>query len=95
MKQLKLGVPKGSLEQATRVTIWKAAETLGHYLSKHSITLILNRSVLELGVGLGLCGILAHRLGASRVCLTDGDSDALPLLKENLERNGPTEGTTR
>ncbi|KAL3926515.1 MAG: hypothetical protein SGARI_005583 [Bacillariaceae sp.] len=72
--------------KSTGLTIWKAAETLGHYMAKNS-KLFRNQTVLELGAGLGLCGILAHRLGTSKTCITDGDSDALPLLKENLERN--------
>jgi predicted nicotinamide N-methyase len=40
-----------------------------------------------LGAGLGLCGILAHHLGARQVILTDGDSDTLALLRENVATN--------
>jgi predicted nicotinamide N-methyase len=36
---------------------------------------------------LGLCGILAHHLGARHVVLTDGDSDTLVLLRENVASN--------
>jgi predicted nicotinamide N-methyase len=72
--------------KSTGLTIWKAAEVLGRYMAQH-YPVIQNQSVMELGAGLGLCGILAHRLGAAKTCITDGDSDALQLLKENLERN--------
>ena len=58
----------------------------------------------QLGGGLGLCGILAHRMTSSScssspasesntnnnktaVFLTDGDTDALVQLRENIERN--------
>ena len=35
-----------------------------------------------------MCGILAHRLGrSSTVCITDGDTDALVHLRENVQRN--------
>lgn len=35
-----------------------------------------------------MCGILAHRLGRnSTVCITDGDTDALLHLRENVARN--------
>ena len=43
----------------------------------------------KLGAGLGLCGLLAHRLAGpdSEVCITDGDIDALALIRENIDRN--------
>ena len=45
-----------------------------------------------MGAGLGLCGLLAHRLAGpnSEVCITDGDIDALALIRENIERNIPS-----
>jgi predicted nicotinamide N-methyase len=43
----------------------------------------------QLGAGLGLCGILASHLRASKVVLTDGDSDALHYLRANVEKNVP------
>jgi 2-polyprenyl-3-methyl-5-hydroxy-6-metoxy-1,4-benzoquinol methylase len=45
--------------------------------------------VLELGCGAAACpGILAARLGAARVLLTDGDAAALALAAANASRNG-------
>jgi predicted TPR repeat methyltransferase len=42
-----------------------------------------------LGAGLGLNGILAHRVApqTSKVLVTDGDTDALVLLRNNVETN--------
>ena len=36
--------------------------------------------VLELGAGVGLCGLAAARQGAARVMLTDADKGSLDLL---------------
>jgi hypothetical protein len=46
-------------------------------------------SRLQLGAGLGLNGILAHRLApqTSKVVVTDGDTDVLVHLRNNVETN--------
>jgi predicted nicotinamide N-methyase len=36
---------------------------------------------------LGLCGILAHKLQATQVLLTDGDIETLAQLRQNVQRN--------
>lgn len=42
-----------------------------------------------------MCGLLAHRLGRnSSVCITDGDTDALVHLRENVQRNRFTAATS-
>ncbi len=41
----------------------------------------------KLGAGLGLNGVLAHKLGANSVVITDGDSDALVELRKNIAVN--------
>lgn len=53
----------------------------------HAPTSLSGRKVLELGAGLGLCGIVAHHLGARQVVLTDGDIHALKQLRENVQEN--------
>lgn len=43
--------------------------------------------VLDLGTGSGILGITALKLGAGHVAGTDLDEEAVPAVKENLERN--------
>lgn len=74
--------------QSTGLTLWRASDYLCRYQMEH-LQLFRNKRTLELGAGLGLNGILAWRCSApgSEVCITDGDSDALVQLRENVERN--------
>lgn len=50
------------------------------------MTRFCDQSVLELGAGLGLCGMVAALAGA-RVVLTDGDEDVLDLCRANIASN--------
>ena len=43
--------------------------------------------MLEVGAGLGLCGIAAHYLGAASVVMTDGDTQTSEKLRENVREN--------
>eukprot|EP00980_Cylindrotheca_fusiformis_P005592 scaffold1184_cov132-Cylindrotheca_fusiformis.AAC.13 len=86
--------------QSTGLTLWKASEYLCQYLVRHrhdehlDLSLQMEKSnnrrrILELGAGLGLVGILAHRISSekSHVVLTDGDTEALPYLRDNVDKN--------
>jgi len=95
--------------KSTGLTIWPAAQFLCEYLMNHEYLLQNREQIIELGAGLGLCGIFAHCLTASlsspceesneennneetrnskiRVLVTDGDTDALVQLRENIQRN--------
>ncbi|CAM9134423.1 unnamed protein product, partial [Phaeothamnion confervicola] len=44
--------------------------------------------VLELGAGVGIAGMLAARLRAAEVALTDGDACCVPLLAKSAKDNG-------
>jgi predicted nicotinamide N-methyase len=100
--------------ESTGLTLWKATHSLNDYIQKHYHKW-QGYSILELGAGLGVCGILtaklimAHQLSSSpsssstatatavpttSICLTDGDTQALALLRENVKRNGCTRSTT-
>lgn len=73
--------------------VWQAAtDMLCDYLEAHASTLFSGDSawdeVCELGAGAGVCGMLAGRLGAHRVVLTDYHPSVLTLLRANVERNG-------
>ena len=74
--------------RSTGVTLWQAAPRLANYLQQQQqhqqvITMIQNQRVLELGAGLGLCGIVAHVLGAQLVVMTDGDTQTLQQMRQN------------
>ena len=94
--------------RSTGLTLWRASDRLCEYLVEQQrcdgglLRCGGGLRILELGAGLGLVGILAHRLTAGRgvaatVCLTDGDTDALACMRENVRRNCPddTSGTGR
>lgn len=75
--------------------LFQAAPRLACYISEPTATkeLIRNKSVLELGAGLGLCGMVSHHLGAKKVVLTDADTITLQQMRQNLEANCPGDTT--
>lgn len=77
----------GQTLNSTGLTLWRAAPLLCQFITDHSERYITGKHVLELGGGLGLCGILAGALGARRVYITDGDSASLTGMRENVIRN--------
>lgn len=79
-----LGELKGRLPYG--VALWPAAIALAHDLASREGDL-RGRTVLELGAGTGLPGIVAATLGA-RVVQTDRDDLAMSACKRNCERNG-------
>jgi predicted nicotinamide N-methyase len=88
--------------KSTGLTLWKASHYLCQYQIEHGHSLFRGKRVLELGAGLGLNGILAWKIMCSlaasyddsiaenSVCITDGDSDALVHLRQNIQRNRST-----
>ncbi|MFN3649027.1 MAG: class I SAM-dependent methyltransferase [Armatimonadota bacterium] len=68
------------------VALWPAAIALAYELS-HRGEQLAGRTVLELGAGTGLPGIVAASLGA-RVAQTDRHELALHVCRLNGERNG-------
>ncbi len=71
---------------STGLTLWRASKLLCNFMCSNP-NYIQNKSVLELGSGLGLCGLLAYHLQASSVVMTDGDTDVLAELRKNVDRN--------
>ncbi len=67
--------------------LWESALALSDALIEDKTT-IAGRSVLELGAGVGLPGIIARALGAAAVRQTDHISQALALCRANAEANG-------
>lgn len=72
---------------STGLTLWRASSILCDYIVSQEDKILAIQNLLELGAGLGLCGILASKLGAPRVVLTDGDSNALARMRDNLHLN--------
>lgn len=85
------------------LTQWKASDVLCNYLLndddiiKESLSMVgLQFHLLELGSGLGKCGLLAHHLlqtkdttrgNAYHTVLTDGDINAMRFLQRNVAFN--------
>ncbi len=65
---------------------WHASVGLCQFLCEHR-DVVRGRRVLELGAGLGLCGIVARWLGGE-VTLNDYQPDALEFALWNAEQNG-------
>eukprot|EP00980_Cylindrotheca_fusiformis_P006192 scaffold1325_cov95-Cylindrotheca_fusiformis.AAC.3 len=84
---------------STGLTLWRSSEYLCNYLVQHRKELLLyegcgerqrQRQLLELGSGLGQSGILARFLAPRnqwKVLLTDGDTDTLSQLRNNVQLN--------
>jgi predicted nicotinamide N-methyase len=71
--------------------VWRGALSLCEELERRP-ALVAGRRVLELGAGCGLVGLLAARLGAASVVLTDSVPALLQCCVENAEANGLSEG---
>ncbi|KAH9261525.1 hypothetical protein BASA81_000181 [Batrachochytrium salamandrivorans] len=67
--------------------VWPAALFLGNYLAEHKLCLS-KPTVLELGSGMGVPGIVAGCLGAKRVILTE-QSPLDELLGDNIRKLFP------
>lgn len=65
---------------------WHAAVGLSQFLCEHR-QLVLGKRVLDLGTGLGLCGIVARWLGG-KVTVNDYQPDALEFALWNAAQNG-------
>ncbi|XP_022155530.1 protein N-lysine methyltransferase METTL21A-like [Momordica charantia] len=70
--------------------VWNSAVVLAEWMATRCKLLdfdFKDKTVIELGAGAGLPGLMAALLGASRVVLTDIES-LLPGLLQNVDANG-------
>lgn len=82
----------GQVINSTGLTLWRAATLLCNFLCRHCQTCIVNKSILELGAGMGLCGIVCYNMGkCNRVVMTDGDTDVLNGMRYNVQINVQSE----
>jgi len=74
--------------------VWRGSLILSRALMAQS-ELVDKMRVLELGCGVGLCGILASLLGSKHVVLTDCSWDGLKALLSNVNgaRSAPMQGS--
>ncbi|CAB9505479.1 lysine methyltransferase METTL21A [Seminavis robusta] len=79
--------------QSTGMAIWLGADLLADFMLQ-SPHLVRGKKVLEVGAGVGLCGIVAYHLQASQLVSTDGDLDALDNLRRNVQHNTDTKKCT-
>ncbi len=83
-------IRNGALEDALHTLplwakIWPASLILGHCL-RHVPP--AGHSLLEIGAGCGVTGLVAAALGFERVCITDINEDALLFARINALKNG-------
>ena len=71
---------------STGAAVWNAGAALADYLAANPAA-VDGKLVLELGCGTGLCGLVASRLGAKAVLLTDGVDPVLERAQRNIEAN--------
>ena len=81
----------GQTLNSTGLTLWRASEYLNAYLlkelPKRRKDFSKDSVAVELGAGLGLCSVLLSKLFPGRTYATDGDSDVLSMLQENVSKN--------
>lgn len=78
--------PSGIWSGGIGATVWDAGIVLSKYFEKNYKSLIENKSILEIGSGTGLVGMISIKLGANALLFTDKDC-AIPLLNKNLFEN--------
>ncbi|CAM9344878.1 unnamed protein product [Choristocarpus tenellus] len=86
IKQLWKNDGKGGSSIGFGASVYPAAYVIAEYLERHP-ELIKGKKVIELGAGTGFLGIAAAVLGASEVCITDGDEGLLDLIADNVRSN--------
>lgn len=64
--------------------IWPSSFILGRFLRRYAAE---GKRLLEIGAGMGICGMIAARYGFSHVTVTDSCSDALDFARANILRN--------
>ncbi|KNE70669.1 hypothetical protein AMAG_15427 [Allomyces macrogynus ATCC 38327] len=69
----------------TGLKTWPASLSMAEYLLTHP-DLIRGKTVVELGSGVGVLGLVCARLSAARVALTDVNASVLSVLEKNVDR---------
>jgi predicted nicotinamide N-methyase len=87
IKLLGVSSALGQTLASTGLTVWLAARQLAEYLWQIRASLAGQR-IVELGSGLGLCGLLCSKLcdSSGSVVLTDGGDEFTPVAQTVLEQ---------
>lgn len=82
-QDLEVSVPFVSVAESVGSSLWPSS-LAGAILLHCQSSLTQDKSVLELGSGLGLGGFVAGKT-AVRCCMTDNDEDLVALLQEHID----------
>ena len=82
-------VKEGALGDGVGAKLWQVARIMCHRMVEDADTMVVGKTVLEVGAGVGACGFLAGFLGATRVVITDYVDTLLRHLKDALALNYP------
>ncbi|CAN6443381.1 unnamed protein product [Victoria cruziana] len=63
--------------------VWPGAELLNNYLSNNKL-ILHGRSIIELGSGVGVTGLLSSRF-CREIVLTDHNDEVIKVLKKNID----------
>lgn len=80
-------VKEGALGDGVGAKVWTVAHTLCQELVENP-SMVVSKSVLEIGAGCGPCGLLAAKLGATEVVISDYVDQLLLNLRDALHLNG-------
>ncbi|CAO2837410.1 unnamed protein product [Amaranthus hypochondriacus] len=69
--------------------VWPGAVILNEYLSKNA-EMLRGLSVIELGSGVGVTGVLCRRF-CNKVVMTDHNDEVLKILKKNIDLHSSSE----
>ena len=84
-------IKEGALADGVGAKLWRVARIMCERMIHDREEMILGKTVLEVGAGVGACGFLASRLGARSVVISDYVDKLLLNLREALALNMPEE----
>jgi predicted nicotinamide N-methyase len=82
-------IKEGALGDGVGAKLWLVARVMCREMSNHA-DMVCDKDVLEIGAGVGACGLLASKLGARSVVLSDYVDTLLLNLRDVLPLNAGT-----